>query len=118
MGKADILLRLPGLEIGENDNKNIQIFPDDIWIRSQPANNRQTSPPNPQECEQILATHHNNPLAGHPGIRKTFDLVQREYHWPDMQKDVERYVKGCEVCQCTKPNQKKCAAPLHPHNTC
>ena len=47
MGKADILLRLPGLEIGENDNKNIQIFPDNAWIRSQPANNGQTSPSNP-----------------------------------------------------------------------
>ena len=84
IGKADILLRPPGLEIGENDNKNIQIFPDNAWIRSQPANNGQTSPPNPQEHEQILAAHHNNPLAGHPSIRKIFNLVQREYHWPNM----------------------------------
>ena len=75
MGKADILSRPPGLEMGENDNKNIQIFSDDAWIRSQPANDGQTSPPNPQECEQILAAHHDNPLAGYSGIRKTFDLV-------------------------------------------
>ena len=34
-----------------------------------------------------------------------------------MWKDVERYVKGCEVCQCTKPNQKKCTATLHLHDT-
>ena len=30
--------------------------------------------------------------------------------------DVRRYVKGCEVCQCTKPRHTPLAAPLHPHD--
>ena len=42
MGKANILSRPLGLETGENDNKNIQIFPNNVWIRSQPADDRQT----------------------------------------------------------------------------
>lgn len=30
--------------------------------------------------------------------------------------DVQRYVKGCKVCQRTKPHHTPLAAPLHPHD--
>ncbi len=43
------------------------------------------------------------------------ELVLREYWWPKMKKDVETYVKGCEVCQCTKSSTQVKAAPLHPN---
>ncbi|KAG6869798.1 hypothetical protein C0992_001947, partial [Termitomyces sp. T32_za158] len=39
----------------------------------------------------ILRQHHNHKLRGHPGIRKTLQLISRTYFWPGMKKDVTRY---------------------------
>ncbi|SJL04701.1 uncharacterized protein ARMOST_08071 [Armillaria ostoyae] len=64
---------------------------------------------------EIIAQSHDHITAGHPGIAKTRELVQREYWWPKIHKDVEAYVKGCETCQRTKSNTQAKAAPLHPN---
>ncbi|SJL18406.1 uncharacterized protein ARMOST_21995 [Armillaria ostoyae] len=64
---------------------------------------------------EIIAQSHDHITAGHPGIAKTRELVQREYWWPKIQKDVETYVKGCETCQRTKSNTQAKTAPLHPN---
>ncbi|SJL02762.1 uncharacterized protein ARMOST_06098 [Armillaria ostoyae] len=56
----------------------------------------------------------NRPRPHHgwtPRHRKTRELVQREYWWPKIQKDVEAYVKGCETCQRTKSNTQASGAP-------
>jgi hypothetical protein len=63
--------------------------------------------------EDIIRTHHDSPLAGHPGCFKTSELILREYWWPTLKKDVQHYVDGCETCQCTKPHRIK-KNPLHP----
>ncbi|SJK98309.1 uncharacterized protein ARMOST_01574 [Armillaria ostoyae] len=64
---------------------------------------------------EIIAQSHDHITAGHPGIAKTRELVQREYWWPKIQKDVEAYIKGCETCQRTKTNTQAKSAPLHPN---
>ncbi|SJL19064.1 uncharacterized protein ARMOST_22671 [Armillaria ostoyae] len=64
---------------------------------------------------EIISQSHDHITAGHPGIAKTRELVQREYWWPKIQKDVEAYVKGCETCQRTKSNTQAKSAPLHPN---
>ncbi|KAG5729497.1 hypothetical protein E4T56_gene4641 [Termitomyces sp. T112] len=46
----------------------------------------------------ILQQHHDHKLWGHPGIRKTLQLISQTYFWPRMKKDVTRYVKACEPC--------------------
>jgi hypothetical protein len=66
-------------------------------------------------CGQIIALHHDTILSGHPGINKTHKLITRNYFWPKMSQDVNSYVKGCKVCQRTKIDHRKRAAPLHPH---
>ncbi len=50
---------------------------------------------------EIIAQFHDHVTAGHPGIKKTKELVLREYWWPKMKKTIKAYVKGCEVCQRT-----------------
>ena len=46
-------------------------------------------------------------LAGHFGINKTKDLLGRKYYWPSLQKDVEAYIKGCDVCLGSKTVKHK-----------
>lgn len=37
--------------------------------------------------------------SGHGGIEPTYILMLRERQWEGMYKDVETYIKECEVCQ-------------------
>ena len=43
---------------------------------------------------QILNECHDSPSARHPGIRKTYALVRRQFYWPGCHKDVEEYVQS------------------------
>ena len=61
----------------------------------------------PNLVHKILEELHNSPLAGHPGIEKTLEAVERHYSWPDRKDDVILYVQGCEKCQWSKPDRMK-----------
>lgn len=51
---------------------------------------------------EILFSHHSEPLAGHLGITKTLHRIKTRYYWDKLQKDVEKFVKGCPDCQARK----------------
>ena len=55
----------------------------------------------------MISCHHNDPLAGHFGIDKTRELVGRKYYWPSLRRDVESYVRGCDVCLASKAVRHK-----------
>ena len=56
---------------------------------------------------ELISRHHDDPLAGHFGIDKTRELIGRKYYWPSLRKDVEAYVKGCDVCLASKAVRHK-----------
>lgn len=56
---------------------------------------------------EILHSHHSEPLAGHLGMNKTYSKISKRYYWVGMQKDVEKFVKTCPVCQNRKGAQNK-----------
>jgi len=51
---------------------------------------------------EILRLHHDDPLAGHFGTKKTRALMSRKFYWSRMTADIDAYVKGCDVCQRNK----------------
>ena len=51
---------------------------------------------------EIIWLYHNMPVAEHGGKQKMTELVTRNYQWPGVTKDVERYVEGCNMCQRMK----------------
>ena len=63
---------------------------------------------------KALRSCHDSRLAGHPGVSKTLDLIQRSYCWLGLRRDVEKYIKGCAVCQRTKPSRQKPHGLLQP----
>ncbi|CAL9707779.1 unnamed protein product [Knipowitschia caucasica] len=64
---------------------------------------------------EILNLAHDNPLAGHLGVRKTYDRILRHFFWPGLKRDVTRHCRGCHWCQVSgKPNQTIPPAPLYP----
>ena len=38
---------------------------------------------------ELISRHHNNPLAGHFGIKKTRELLARKYYWTPFRHDVK-----------------------------
>ncbi len=64
---------------------------------------------------EVITRSHDHITAGHPGVKKTKELILQEYWWPKMKKDVEAYVHACETCQQTKSSTQAKAALLHPN---
>ena len=52
----------------------------------------------------IMQECHDTWYAGHLGVRKTADLILRNFYWPMVQTDVPTYVATCEECQKNKPS--------------
>ena len=73
-------------------------------------------PRNKRLREDIIRKHHDVPTAGHPGQKSTRELITRNYFWPQLTWDVNRYVSGCVKCQMTKPKRQLPRAPLNPHD--
>ncbi len=53
-------------------------------------------------CSELISRYHDNLLASHFGIKKTWKLIARKYYWLILREDVEVYVKGCNVCLTSK----------------
>jgi transposase InsO family protein len=52
--------------------------------------------------EQVISSHHDDPLHGHPGITRTMELIKRHYEFPNMKDKVTRFIKNCVSCQQNK----------------
>ena len=65
----------------------------------------------------IISSHHDSPIAGHPGYQKTQELIERQYYWPGLASSVRTYVAQCDHCACFKGSNTKpagSAVPLQP----
>jgi len=51
---------------------------------------------------QVLKSRHNHVLAGHPGQLKTYQLICRDFNWPNLQEFVVDYIQFCNVCERNK----------------
>ena len=68
-------------------------------------------------CMYIISSHHDSPVAGHPGYQKTQGLIERQYYWPRLASDIRSYVAQCDRCACFKGSNTKpasSAVPLQP----
>ena len=53
--------------------------------------------PNNKELRmEIIQLHYNVLVAGHKEKWKTTELVMRNYWWPEVKKDIEKYVSEDE----------------------
>lgn len=64
-----------------------------------------------REIETVLREHHDSLLGGHYGVEKTYDQIKKRFKWKGMRKDVEEYVRGCDICQRVKSGRRY-RAPL------
>ena len=56
---------------------------------------------------EILKNRHDSKIAGHYGVKKTVELITRDYWWPKLWEFVRRYIKGCDTCARSKSSRHK-----------
>ena len=83
--------------------KDLMWYKNRIWV-----------PHNEEIRTEIIRQHHDIPQAGHGGIVKTTQLICRIYYWPELRKDIKRYVKNYDTCQRIKPNRHATYRQLQP----
>lgn len=44
----------------------------------------------------VLQTAHDG-VAGHLGVRKTYDPVMRHFYWPRLNRDISAFIKTCHM---------------------
>lgn len=71
-------------------------------------------PPDDELKSQILYRNHSSGPAGHPGKHKTTEIVMRQYWWPKITRDVQAYVKACDLCVRIKASRSAPAGFLQP----
>ncbi len=115
--KADALSRLHA-PVEEEDPPE-SIIPECIFVcpiqwnpESAPSSNASTAslpgcPPGSQyvtRTQRTLLIHsaHSSLGTGHPGANATLSLLKDHYWWPNMARDVRRFVQGCEECAKSK----------------
>lgn len=65
---------------------------------------------------EILHQHHDIPTSGHLGVYKTFHRLATKYYWPKMKSDVASYIRKCQACIKSKPEQRTKAGEMGGHS--
>jgi len=66
---------------------------------------------------RVLELHHDSVSAGHFGVSKTFDLINRNFWWPKLRLDVKNFIKSCDICCKAKVPRHKPYGLLSPLST-
>ena len=61
---------------------------------------------------EVIRLHHDIPAVGYGGQQKMIELMTRNYWWPEVTRDVGRYVEGCDLCQRMKNRTEELAGKL------
>jgi hypothetical protein len=100
--RADTLSRPRGVE--KEEHKTATLLPDSYFVQMMLGTTKTIVELTEKEKAELIKPYHDTPSTGHPGIKKTLDLMhRRKVTWPEVQADVKKYVQGCLVCQKTKP---------------
>lgn len=57
--------------------------------------------------QEIFLEHHDSRIAGCFGQFKTGEKIKANFYWPNMDRDIEEYVRSCDSCQRNKTTRHK-----------
>jgi len=61
---------------------------------------------------EIIWLHHDIPVVGYVGRWKTTELVTRNYWWPEVIRDIARYIEGYDIYQRMKNRMEEVTEKL------
>lgn len=59
-------------------------------------------PTNTTLREAVIRQTHDTLTGGHRGRGSTLSTLRKNFYWPNMDRDVNAYIKRCQTCQRTK----------------
>ena len=62
----------------------------------------------------VLRRYHDLATAGHQGVRRTKAKLRAHYFWPQMDHDIEEYIRTCLTCQRQADRNSNLPGLLHP----
>ena len=65
---------------------------------------------------EIIRLYHNILVEEHRGQWKIVELVTRNFLWPEVTKEMKRYMEGCDFCQRNKNYIEQLAGKLMPNS--
>jgi hypothetical protein len=68
-------------------------------------------PPASPLLQEIVAAVHDD---GHEGVHRTLHRLRRDFHFPNMRRLVQDFVRACTTCQWFKSEHLHLAGMLHP----
>jgi hypothetical protein len=51
---------------------------------------------------KVLKESHSSPATGHVGFFKTYYNARQSFYWKGMNKDIQKFVVECDICQRNK----------------
>ena len=71
--------------------------------------------PQPMDLrEEILREFHYSRFSVHPGGKKMYRDIRRQYYWSGMKRRVGDFVRRCLTCQLVKAKHQKPTGLLQP----
>ena len=70
-----------------------------LWTLKQLEEKYVWVPNNAEVRTKLISESHETPLAGHFGIKKTMERLRERVRWAGMRKEVQDFVRTCDVCQ-------------------
>ena len=71
--------------------------------------------PNQQSLiHKLLRLHHNKPTAGHWGVQKTMELLQRKFKWEGIRSNIKEYIQIYPIYQGNNAPKHKPYSKLEP----
>ncbi|CAF4574791.1 unnamed protein product, partial [Didymodactylos carnosus] len=62
----------------------------------------------------LFRAFHDDPLAGHFSVNRTYHKLQCRYWWPEMKNSIENYIKSCLKCRQFNISRQKKSGKLCP----
>ena len=67
-----------------------------------------------EERQSLITNFHDTPVAGHKGVKATYNTLRKHYSWKGMKEQIQTYVKHCQKCQQSKVSNQKTSGSLLP----
>jgi len=67
-----------------------------------------------EEHQSLVMDFHDTPIAGHKGVKATYNTLRNHYTWKGMKEQIQTYVKHCQKCQQSKVSNQKTSGSLVP----
>src|SRR5213080_710558 len=66
------------------------------------------------DIKTLIIQENHDGQSGHMGYKKTLSKINTTYYWEKIAKDVERFIKTCDICQRVKSSTQKPYGTLNP----